>query len=106
MDAVGKAVQLSSVQAEGRGVWVVDQIISECQISQPSIKLDEQNDFQDAKAVCIAMRKEWNGLFLNRSRCFSLHSLLPLLDEIKICKARWRVYSSGHFLRIDGVDCT
>lgn len=61
MDAVGKAVQLSSAQAEGRGVWVVDQKIAECQIAQPIVKLDEQNDIQDAKAVCHAMQKEWHG---------------------------------------------
>jgi len=84
MDAVGKAVQLSSVQAEGRGVWVVDQKISECQISQPSIKLDEQNDFQDAKAVCLAMQKEWNGLTPKPIEVLpSYIPFSPLLEEVK-----------------------
>jgi len=61
MDAVGKSVPLPAIKAEGRGLWVVDRSVLECQIAQPVVMLDGSTTLQDAKTAMLAMRKSWQG---------------------------------------------
>lgn len=87
MDAVGKMVQLSSAQAEGRGVWVVDQRITECQIAQPTVKIGEESNLQDAKTICHAMQKEWHGSTPKQIEVLpSFISFTSLMEKIKSTK--------------------
>ena len=87
MDAVGKAVQLSSAQAEGRGVWVVDQKIIECQIAQPTVKIGDESNLQDAKTICHAMQKEWHGSTPKRIEVLpSFITFSSLMEQVKSTK--------------------
>jgi S-DNA-T family DNA segregation ATPase FtsK/SpoIIIE len=61
MDAVGKSMPLPAINAEGRGLWVVDQRIVECQIAQPKIYYENKTAYEDSRMIFNEMRKKWKG---------------------------------------------
>jgi S-DNA-T family DNA segregation ATPase FtsK/SpoIIIE len=78
MDAIGKSVSMPASQAEGRGLFVVDQSIVECQIAQPLVNLNGQASFFDARATIQAMNLEWKG---PKARSIGvLPSVIPLFE--------------------------
>jgi DNA segregation ATPase FtsK/SpoIIIE, S-DNA-T family len=81
MDAVGKSVIRPSVQAEGRGLWVVDRKVAECQIAQPEVAIGDSEILQDVTSVCQRMRKTWSGSEAHQVRV--LPDLIPLSELLK-----------------------
>jgi len=81
MDAVGKSVIKPAVQAEGRGLWVVDQRVAECQIAQPEIAIGNSNELQDVTFICQQMRKTWTGPEAHQVRV--LPNFIPLSELLE-----------------------
>jgi len=83
LDAVGQSTIRPAVQAEGRGLWVVDKRIVECQIAQPEISIGESSELQNVTSVCQSMDATWSGSNAHPVRILpDFIPLAELLDEL------------------------
>jgi len=81
MDLVGKSVVRPAVRAEGRGLWIMDGKVVECQIALPKITLIGKDDLVDVPTICAQMANEWRGAEARQIQV--LPEVIPLADLLE-----------------------